>query len=294
MKLIWEIQTNKGQTLTELLQKVADLCARQENIPQSTAVHVCLCDDAQIQEYNRMYRNIDRSTDVLSFPLISYPAGKTARDCPEKLAQVFDDEVHGAMIGDIVISMDHVFQQAEEFGHSAEREAAYLLVHGICHLMGYDHIEDAERKRMRMMEESVLCAAGVQRDHDVSDEKLLQLAREAMKNSYSPYSHFPVGAAILSVNGKIYTGCNIENASYGLTRCAEQVAVCKAVSEGERRFSVIAIAANRTAWPCGACRQILNEFAPDIRVLVTWDDHVEEANLRDLLPYGFGPSDLQV
>ena len=102
-----------------------------------------------------------------------------------------------------------------------------------------------------------------------------------------------VGAALLGKNGQIYLGCNIENAAYGPSNCAERTAVFKAVSEGAREFTTIAIAAEGSApWPCGICRQALNEFAPDLRVLVTWDGQVEESTLPELLPNGFGPHEL--
>ena len=127
----------------------------------------------------------------------------------------------------------------------------------------------------------------------MTDQKLLETAIGMLEYSYVPYSGYPVGAALLAEDGRLFTGCNVENAAYGNTLCAERTALCKAVSEGARRFSVIAIAARGSApFPCGACRQSLYEFAPDLRVLVTWDGHVREAVLSDLLPEGFGPSSL--
>ena len=128
----------------------------------------------------------------------------------------------------------------------------------------------------------------------MTDHELLDLARDAMTRSYSPYSGYPVGAALLTADGRVFQGCNIENASFGLTNCAERTAMFKAVSEGVRGFTTIAIAAKNSApWPCGACRQVLNEFAPGIRVIVTWGDgQVAEAPLSHLLPYGFGPESL--
>ena len=127
----------------------------------------------------------------------------------------------------------------------------------------------------------------------MTDEKLLQTAVEMMERAYVPYSHYRVGAALLAQDGTVYTGCNVENAAYGNTLCAERTALCKAISEGARRFTAIAIAASGSApFPCGACRQSLYEFAPDLRVLVTWDGNVREAMLSDLLPEGFGPSSL--
>lgn len=127
----------------------------------------------------------------------------------------------------------------------------------------------------------------------MTDEKLLQNAIEMMERAYVPYSHYRVGAALLAQDGTVYTGCNVENAAYGNTLCAERTALCKAISEGARMFTAIAIAARGSApFPCGACRQSLYEFAPDLRVLVTWDGNVREAMLSDLLPEGFGPSSL--
>ena len=104
---------------------------------------------------------------------------------------------------------------------------------------------------------------------------------------------FGVGAALLCADGRVFQGCNIENASFGLTNCAERTAMFKAVSEGAREFTAIAIASRDAApWPCGACRQVLNEFAPNIRVLVTWQGGTESATLPELLPHGFGPQQL--
>ncbi|MDO5023156.1 MAG: cytidine deaminase [Eubacteriales bacterium] len=139
------------------------------------------------------------------------------------------------------------------------------------------------------MEEKILTDAGIV---SVSDETLLAKAKQAMQNAYVPYSKYKVGACLLTADGKTYTGCNIENASYGLTNCAERTAVFKAVSDGEKQFVAIAIAAEENApWPCGACRQVLSEFAEDMRVLVTWkEDQVKETTLKELLPYTFSPS----
>ena len=127
----------------------------------------------------------------------------------------------------------------------------------------------------------------------MTDEKLLEMAVGMLERSYVPYSHYPVGAALLGKDGVVYTGCNVENAAYGNTLCAERTALCKAVSEGCREFEAIAIASRSSApFPCGACRQSLYEFAPDLRVMVTWDGNVRKTTLRELLPEGFGPSSL--
>ncbi len=117
---------------------------------------------------------------------------------------------------------------------------------------------------------------------------LMQRAREALGNSYSPYSKLKVGAALLTEDGKIFTGVNVENASYSLTICAERVAVFKAVSEGFRKFKAIAITSDRgKIMPCGACRQVLAEFSPHMKVIVGDKDNFEIYELEELLPHSF-------
>ncbi len=120
--------------------------------------------------------------------------------------------------------------------------------------------------------------------------ELIEAARAARLHSYSPYSRFAVGAALLGASGRIYTGTNVENASFGLTICAERAAVCQAVAAGEKRFTAIAIVGDEPGPtpPCGACRQVLQEFAPDLRVVLAGrDGGVEEWRLDGLLPRAF-------
>ena len=119
---------------------------------------------------------------------------------------------------------------------------------------------------------------------------LVALARDARKQAHAPYSNFHVGAALLAASGEIVTGCNIENASYGLTLCAERVAVFKAVSEGILAFQAIAVAVDspRDTAPCGACRQVLWELCGDVEViLANLEGEKARYRLRDLLPYPF-------
>ena len=123
---------------------------------------------------------------------------------------------------------------------------------------------------------------------------LVRRAVAARWQAYVPYSSFPVGAALLTRSGKIYTGCNVENASYGLTVCAERVAIWKAVSEGETDFVALAVATNIGGSPCGACRQVMAEFAPDMPVLITdLSGQATETNVADLLPLAFTSQHLQ-
>ena len=295
MKIEWEQRVPAPADAP--LSLVAACCQAAEGVRLPLAVHVVLTDDADIRALNARTRGVERATDVLSFPTVNYPQGRTARSCERRLRAEFDPELGACLMGDIVISRERALAQAAEYGHSPRRELCYLLAHGLFHLMGYDHMTPDEQKEMRAMEEKALGMAGISRGEEavpVSDDDLLSLARLAMENSYCPYSHYAVGAALLSADGRVFQGCNIENASFGLTNCAERTALFKAVSEGARDFTAIAIASNGSApYPCGACRQALNEFAPGLRVLVTWGEgEVDETTLPALLPHGFGPKDL--
>jgi len=129
---------------------------------------------------------------------------------------------------------------------------------------------------------------------DAQRQDLIAQAIIARRQAYVPYSSYPVGAALLTESGAVYTGCNIEIASYGATVCGERTAAFKAVSEGDRDFCAVAVVTSNGAAPCGICRQVLYEFGPEMTVImadpdgtVTW-----EGPLTDLLPLGFGPKKL--
>lgn len=125
---------------------------------------------------------------------------------------------------------------------------------------------------------------------------LIQTAIQAMEHAYIPYSNYPVGAALQATDGTVFTGCNIENAAYPATICAERTALVKAVSEGYRTFDVIAVVTRDGGSPCGVCRQMMYEFAPELTVVMADSDgnvhHVEP--LSNLLLHGFGPSHLNL
>jgi len=133
---------------------------------------------------------------------------------------------------------------------------------------------------------------------NLSDEErraLIDLANEARRRAYAPYSNYPVGAALRTKSGRIFTGCNVENAAYPTGMCAERVAVFKAVSEGEREFEVIAVATSNGGSPCGGCRQVLAEFGLDTLVLIAdGQGHlVLETTVAGLLPGAFTPEHLR-
>ncbi|NBH84052.1 cytidine deaminase [bacterium C-53] len=136
----------------------------------------------------------------------------------------------------------------------------------------------------------------------MTNRELILEAKEAREHAYAPYSHFRVGAALLTKSGKVFKGCNIENAAYSPTNCAERTAFFRAVYEGEREFEKIAVVggaegtdADQTCAPCGVCRQVMMEFCnPETFQIVLADgkDHELQLTLKELLPYGFGPENL--
>ena len=134
----------------------------------------------------------------------------------------------------------------------------------------------------------------------MTPEKLIELAKEAMTRAYAPYSHYQVGAALLCADGTVYQGCNIENAAYGPTNCAERTAIFKAVYDGHRDFVAIAVCGGKDGEiagafpPCGVCRQVLREFcADDFRIYIVGKNGYKTGTLAELLPYSFRAEHLQ-
>ena len=126
-------------------------------------------------------------------------------------------------------------------------------------------------------------------------DELVKKAYEAMEFSYSPYSHFKVGAALLTESGKVYTGCNVEVVSFGATNCAERTAIFKAISEGEMNYKAIAVvsSSNDLTFPCGICRQVIVEFAKDIDIIVAKGYDYQVYTIDELLPKSFTDKDLK-
>ena len=127
----------------------------------------------------------------------------------------------------------------------------------------------------------------------MTDDKLIASAAAVRERAYAPYSKFKVGAALKGKSGRVYAGCNVENAAYGPSMCAERTAIFKAVSEGEREFEAIAVVTENGASPCGSCRQVMMEFAPNMAVIIAdTQGRTRVATVRDLLPDGFTPEHL--
>lgn len=125
-------------------------------------------------------------------------------------------------------------------------------------------------------------------------QKLMDCAIKARENAYSPYSHFAVGAALLCEDGTLYEGCNIENASYGLTNCAERTAIFKAVSEGHIKFKALAVVADTEGpcAPCGACRQVMAEFKIPLIIMGNLMGNIKIVTIEELLPFSFSECDV--
>ncbi len=146
-----------------LALQVIDSALDYLECPYEAEVNLLLTMDAEIQEMNRMHRNIDASTDVLSFPMIDF-AFVPDMDALEDMDECFHPESGELMLGDIVISKEHVYAQAEAYGHSTKREYAFLIAHSMLHLFGYDHMVDEERVEMERMQEEILERIHITRD----------------------------------------------------------------------------------------------------------------------------------
>ncbi len=151
------LDLEENKQYDEIIKKVVEQCFREENMEDSKLyISITLTTPEHIHEINKQYRNVDRTTDVLSFPMFE------KEEIDSKIAN--HDFEHEDVLGDIVISIEQVKKQAKEYGHSFEREFAYMLVHGFYHLMGYDHIKEEDKVIMRPKEENVLEKLGIRRE----------------------------------------------------------------------------------------------------------------------------------
>ena len=151
------LELEEKKEYEKTIKKVIEQCFKEENMEDSKLyISITLTTPEHIHEINKQYRNVDRATDVLSFPIFE------KEEIDEKIRN--HDFEHEDVFGDIVISIEKVEEQAKEYGHSFEREFAYMLVHGFYHLMGYDHIQEEDKVIMRVKEEKVLKKLGIRRD----------------------------------------------------------------------------------------------------------------------------------
>ncbi len=147
-----------------VVEQVAEKVLDTENCPYEVQINVLLTDNEGIRVYNREYRDIDRETDVLSFPNLDFEKEGEFQIAEEDEADYFDPDSGELILGDIIISVDKVQEQAQNYGHSQKREFAFLVAHSMLHLCGYDHMEEVEAKVMEQKQEEVLCALQITRD----------------------------------------------------------------------------------------------------------------------------------
>lgn len=148
----------------ETVRTVCEAVLESENCPYETQVNVVLTDNSGIREMNRECRGIDRETDVLSFPNVDFEQEGVFEIDEDREADYFDPDTGELMLGDILISVDKVMEQAQNYGHSVRREFAFLVAHSMLHLCGYDHMEEAEAKVMERKQEEILAGLGITRD----------------------------------------------------------------------------------------------------------------------------------
>ena len=151
-----EVEVKFSFNYSELAQRVVDFCLDDSEFPYEAEVNLTLTDNEGIHAINKEFRQIDRPTDVLSFPMLNYETPGDFSFLEEEDSNDFNPDTGEAMLGDIVISVDKVFEQAESFGHSVEREFAFLITHSMLHLFGYDHMEEEEAKVMEAKQKDIL------------------------------------------------------------------------------------------------------------------------------------------
>ena len=159
-----ETEDELGFDYEELLRRVAQEAVEQEDCPYSCEINLTLTDNEGIRALNRECRNTDRETDVLSFPNVDFEEEGVFDIDEDREADCFDPETGELVLGDIMISVDRVYGQAQEYGHSVRREFAFLVAHSMLHLCGYDHMEEEERARMERRQEEILTGLGITRD----------------------------------------------------------------------------------------------------------------------------------
>ena len=172
MKKNYEIiykNLEENEKYESTIKQVVDECFKAERMEQTSLyISITLTNPEEIEKINRQYRNIDRPTDVLSFPMFEK---EELDEFIKENSKHSDINMQGDILGDIVISIPKVYEQAEEYGHSFERELAYMVVHGFYHLMGYDHIKEEDKKVMRKKEETVLNKLGIKRESTAEESK---------------------------------------------------------------------------------------------------------------------------
>ncbi|QPM68380.1 cytidine deaminase [Atribacter laminatus] len=260
-------RSTKESTLSRsVLEKIVNYVCAEENreILGKLSIAFISLDEIRALKKEFFHQNID--TDVISF--------------------FYGTEEPDEVWGEIIICPEKAREYAHTYGTKYENEQKLLLIHGLLHLLGYDD-SDADKKRIMETRQNNLLEQFLITE---KRERLVTSAQKAQHFAYAPYSLFPVGAALETCDGKVIQGGNIENASLGLSVCAERVALFKAVSMGYATFTRLAVVSSGQDYclPCGACRQVLYEFAPYLEIVAArHDGDYQIYTLDELLPHPF-------
>ncbi|WP_369017243.1 cytidine deaminase [Thermatribacter velox] len=260
-----EFNLQRGVILKRKFEKLLQLVLKGERRDLSGILNLVLVDTEKMRELKERFFGKRESSDVMSF---------------------FYGEEEDQTWGEVIICIPVALEQAKVAGNSIDDEISLLFIHGLLHCLGYDDQEPQDLQVMSEKQEHYLNAF----KKYLLFEKLINKALKQLDLSYAPYSGYRVASALLCTDGTIVTGVNVENASFGLSICAERVAVSKAVSMGKRDFEAIAIVSEKRdfCYPCGACLQVLTEFSPGIKVLVARSsEDFKVLGLEELLPHSF-------
>lgn len=326
MEIFFDEQERVSEELIETMRKAAEISLRKEGLdPEICEISVSFTDGERIRELNREYRGVDRVTDVLSFPQFDSVeeleemgemtgvmelgdvviCADRAREQAEAFGHSFERELIYLFVHSIhhLLGYDHMTE--EDKAEMRPREEAVMEELGITRGEAAPEEQEeepaggpaeenggrreaADQPGIRTEAAEFLSENAGQAEH-AYQKALYRKAREVMKNAYAPYSRFTVGAALEAEDGSVWTGVNVENASFGGTICAERTACVKAVSEGRTRFRSIAICSSGgEVEMCGICRQFLAEFSPEMEVITGADEeHLKTVKLSSLLPGRF-------
>ena len=194
----------KNEKYENIIKEVVDECFKEEKLDQANIyISITLTNEEEIEKINKQYRNVDKATDVLSFPM--FEKNELDKFIKEN-SKTTDINMQGDILGDVVISIPRVYEQAEEYGHSFERELAYMVVHGFYHLMGYDHIEESDKKIMREKEENILSNLGIERETSTeeSEKELREIKNRKKKNKEKTTNSNMLDAWKNAIDGIIY------------------------------------------------------------------------------------------
>ena len=281
-------ENNEFNKYKKILYKITNIVFKKlQIINNNFIIELNFVNNDKIREINFKYRKINKITDVISFSFFKKKEINKFKNIKSKYLQI---------LGEINIAIDKAKKQALKKHNALWYELSFLYTHGLLHLFGFDHIKKKDGIIMNNEQKKIFIEVKKMKKTEV---ELIDEAIIAMKRAYVPYSNFAVGAALLCKDGTIFRGNNIENASYGLSMCAERNTIFKAYTEGKNKNDIIALAvvadSDRPVSPCGACRQVMSELLKN-------DTKIYLANLKGekiittpekLLPYSFTTKDLK-